>query len=79
MPVGPPQPIDRHEQFFAAILSELRAIRAVLEGPEPFFPPPPETVELREAEAVDVPRQKRKYVRRKPYRSRRRKTKSESL
>ena len=50
MPVGPPQPIDRHEEFLAAILTELRAIRAAMGGPA--LSPPANHVELREPQKV---------------------------
>ena len=45
--IGPPQPIDRHEQFLAAIIDELRAIRTVLGGP--VISQPDGQVELRES------------------------------
>lgn len=54
--IGTPQPIDRHEQFFAAIIDELRAIRTVLGGP--VISPPAGEIELREPKRdVIVPAQ----------------------
>jgi hypothetical protein len=65
--IGPPQPIDRHEQFLAAIIDELRAIRIVLGGP--VISQPDGQVELREpqtASITDTQFQQKKRVGRHP-------------
>lgn len=65
--IGPPQPIDRHEEFLAAILSELRAIRLRLDGPD--FSAPPGQVELRESQKMAaIPPRPQQQQQQKQYR-----------